>query len=366
LRVIAVANQKGGCGKTTTSINLAGCLAFLQKKILLIDLDPQGHSTCGLGIDSRKVPFSLYDLLQSREQGPPDLSDVLLEINPNLFLIPSYEVLHRLEDELGNPATRERRLETLLDQSIQDRFHFDFVIIDCPPNLGVLTSNALMAADEMLIPVEPSFFSLHGLAKISETIQAANQKREFALEVHALLTLFDARTCFAQEVYEEVKVHFKNRLFKTIIHESVSLKEAASAGKSIVQYAPESGAFQDYLNLAVEYLEKEWDRVLPAKELGWENVVHSHFGPRRVVGGILFQVINKDFRSVEIAGDFNNWVPESLMYNLAEEAWQVVIPITNGKFRYKYILDGEWQLDPYHPSQKENDFGTYDSYLELV
>ena len=366
MRIIAVANQKGGCGKTTTSINFSACLAFLHKKVLLVDLDPQGHSTCGLGIRAEERTYSLYDLLKVAEKFKPDISQVMVEIDPYFFVIPSYIVLNALEEELANLTDRNKRLKKTLDYILEEKPGFDFVIIDCPPNLGILTFNALEVADQVLIPIEPSFFSLHGLAKISETLSLMNQKRHHRIEIHALLTLFNSHTRFAKEVYEEVRVHFGDRLFKTIIHESVVLKEAASAGQSIVQYDSKSSAFQDYFNLAVEYLEREWDRQLPEKTLGWKNVMHHLYGPRRVVGGTMFQFISKNAREVEIAGDFNHWIPEALISKKEQGLWHIVLPITNGNFRYKFIVDGEWQVDPYQPVQKQNDFGSFDSYLELV
>lgn len=365
MRVLAVANQKGGCGKTTSSINFAATLALLQKKILLIDLDPQGHSTCGLGIEASKAKASLYDLLAPSRFGGLSASDVLCEVEPNFFLVPSYEVLAALEEELISVQGREKILKQALERFQDQGMEFDYVILDCPPNLGLLTANALQAADEILIPVEPSFFSLHGLAKISETVESVNLKREVPLEVHALLTIFDSRTRFAKEVYEEVRNHFHEKLFKTIIHESILLKEAAGAGQSIVRYDPDSSAFRDYFNLAVEYLERQWERLLPAKKMGWQQVLHSRFGPRQVIGGILFQMLSKSARAVEIAGDFNNWIPEPLILRGEDGLWQKVVAITEGAFRYKFIVDGEWQVDPYQPVSQPNAFGSVDSYLEL-
>lgn len=366
MRVIAVANQKGGCGKTTTSINFTASLAFLQKNTLLVDWDPQGHSTCGLGINQKDFPHNLYEVLSPFQEKKPSIPELLCQVEPNLWLIPAYGILGALEEELANLYGKERRLREILDRIRNEQQDLEYAVIDCPPNLGILTLNALDAADEVFIPIEPSFFSLHGLAKMTETLQEINRRRSEAIETHALLTIFDSRTCFAKEVYQEVKDHFKEALFKTIIHESVLLKEAASAGKSITKYDPESGAFRDYLNLAVEYLEKEWDRLLPSQRLGWSNVINHLYGPRRVSGGVLFQAMSKNARGVEIAGDFNNWIPEPLLRRGFEGLWQKVIPITKGVFRYKFIVDGEWQLDPYQPLQQVNAFGTFDSYLELV
>lgn len=366
MRVIAIANQKGGCGKTTTSINFAACLAFLQKKILLVDLDPQGHSACGLGVRAEKISSSLFDRIDD-DTGQKPLADPIIPIESHLFLIPSERRLGSLEEKISRLLHPQIRLRKWLQNMSFERTAFDYVIIDCPPNFGLLTLNALYAADEILIPIEPSLFSLHGLAKMSETLRSINERRSIPLRVHALLVLFDSRTSFAKEVYEDVKAHFREKLFTTIIHESVALKEAASAGQSIVRYDPHSNAFKDYLHLAVEYLEREWDRLLPQKELGWRRILEHRYGPRRMSGGVLFQVVSKNARGVEIAGDFNNWIPESLLNRRWENGlWQKIIPMKAGQFRYKFIVDGEWQLDPYQPLQKQNAFGTMDSYLEVA
>lgn len=366
MRILAIANQKGGCGKTTTSINFSACLNFLQKKVLVVDLDPQGHSTCGLGVKTQKGMLTLYDLLSPLQHVSPPLDQVIRNLQPDFDLIPCNASLNALEEEFGFMPNYHLKLRDLLNRISKDERHYDFVVLDCPPNVGMLVWNALNAADEVLIPVEPSFFSLHGLAKISETLQVVNRSRETPLAVHALLTLFNSQVSFSHEIYEEVKAHFKNRLFTTIIHEHVSLKEAAAAGQSIVQYAPQSPAFQDYLNLAVEYLERDWSRKLPGKELGWEQVFKNHFGPRQISDGILFQFSSKTASSVEIAGDFNHWVPEPLLQRNQDGLWQKVIPVELKTFRYKFIVDGEWQVDPYHPMKKENDYGGVDSYMEFA
>lgn len=364
MRVIAVANQKGGCGKTTTSINFAACLANLQKKVLLVDMDPQGHSTCGYGIRAEKLPYTLYDLLNEHPVVKPEFSQVLVQLRPNLFLLPTYVVLAALEEELANTPQKDRRLKKILDAEYEQGRSFDYVIIDCPPNLGVLTYNAFEAADELIIPIEPSFFSLHGLAKVSETIRGLNQRRPIPLEVHALLTLFNSGVRFAEDVFQEVREHFGEKMFKSVIHEDVALKEAAGAGVSIDQHDRSSQGYRDYAALAVEFLEREWQRRLPEDKLGWHQVLRQHFGPRRVMGGVLFQAAAENAQTVEIVGDFNQWIPEP-MIRRDGKLWQLVVPITRGQYRYKFIVDGEWQLDAGHDKQKANDFGRYDSFLEL-
>ena len=366
MRVIAIANQKGGCGKTTTSINLSACLAQLNKKVLLIDLDPQGHSTCGFGVHAEKLAYSLYDLLKLSFGPPPKISDVLIHLTEQLCLIPSYVILGAAEEELANIEGKEKKLKGVIRQCHEEGFIFDYIVIDCPPNLGVLTYNALEAADDIIIPIEPSFFSLHGLAKISETIGYLNQRKPTPLCVYALLTLFQEEPRISQNIYSEVKKHFQEKMFKTVIHYNVDLKEAVCAGQSINSYNRESQAFHEYLHLAIEYLERDWDRKLPPEQMGWEKTIEHHYGPKRVVGGVLFQTISEGAKSIELVGDFNQWVPEPLISREGGKIWQKIIPIARGKYRYKFIVDGEWQLDPCHPIKKQNAHGLYDSYLELV
>lgn len=365
MRVVAVANQKGGCGKTTTSINLAACLAHLDKKVLLIDLDPQGHSTCGLGVLADQIPATVYDLLKIESGESLNSGSFEVALASGLTLLPATTCLARIEEDLVGVAGRDRILKEKLNSVLDAQSRFDYVVIDCPPNIGALTLNALGAADEIIIPIEPSFFSLHGLAKMTETLETLNLRRRTQLQVHALLTLFDSRTCFSKEVYAEVQKHFKKKLFRSIIHESVVLKESAGAGQSIVDYAPDSQACRDYMNLALEYLERTWESLYPVNELGWGNVLRHRFGPRKAIGGMLFQCQSPGAQGVEIAGDFNSWIPEPMVQKSVPGVWQKVIPMQEGEFRYKFIVDGEWQLDPFQDEMKENSFGSFDSYLKV-
>lgn len=366
MRIVAIANQKGGCGKTTTSINFSAVLAELQKKILLIDLDPQGHSTCGLGVDTPQLKNTVYDLMASRGGPNFNVVDFIRSLNRNLFILPSDGFLYSIDEDLAGQPDKTQRLKKTIQWVGAAITDFDYAVIDCPPNLGVLTLNALEACDEVIIPIDPSFFSLHGLARMSETISRVNKGRAIPIQVYALLTLFDSRVALAREVYEDVKKHFDDSLFKTIIHECVALKEAASTGESIVQYDSESLGCKDFFNLGVEYLERQWEQVLPEKGLGWEQIIRRRFGPRQVCGGVLFQAPTKNARCIEIAGDFNNWVPEPMVFRSEFGLWQKIIPLSKGAFRYKFIVDGEWQMDPWQTAQKENAYGSYDSYVEVA
>ncbi len=365
LRVIAVANQKGGCGKTTTSVNFSAALGLLQKKVLLIDLDPQGHVACGLGMKLTEDRPTLYELLSPLLPVVTSLDEAIVNIDSHLDVIPSHFNLSSLEEEFHFLPNQHARLRLLVERIQRERPGYDFIVLDCPPNIGALTWNGLHSSDEVLIPVEPSFFSLHGLGKISETLQKTQDLSARKVQIHALMTMYDPDMTLAQEIYDEVCAHFEDKLFKTKIHWDVQLKEAAAVGKSIIHYAPESKAFRDYLNLAVEYLERDWDRRLPKRELGWSQVLKHHYGPRVLSDGILFQFHNKGAHSVEIAGDFNHWIPEALVAR-SEGLWQKVIPAKGTKFRYKYIVDGEWQIDPHHEEKRDNEFGGVDSYLEIL
>lgn len=361
MRIVAIANQKGGCGKTTTSINFAACLAHLRKKVLLIDLDPQGHSGCGLSAQPQPFHYLSEDLFQAAFEPLKQI----LSLKPFLSIIPAGENLSRC-DHMIFDHEKSCQLFRNLQNGANRYWDFDYVILDCPPQLGALTQNALYAASDIIIPIEPSFFSLHGLARISETLEKVHLMKSDSVTMHALLTIFDSRTGFSREVYENVKSHFGKKLFKSIIHESVLLKEASSAGQSIVDYAPYSQAFRDYDHLAIEFLERQMEKEFPEqKESVWEKEHEKRYGPRRVFGGVLFQFSNKSARCVEIAGDFNQWIPEPLVLFEAEKVWKKVISVPSGSHRYKFIVDGEWQVDPHHPVYKQNDFGTQDTYLEV-
>lgn len=365
IRVIAVANQKGGCGKTTTTINLGACLARLNQRVLLIDMDPQAHTTVGLGILPDKLEQTLYDLLCPESEPKPSLEDVTLQLSPFLFLLPGDLRLHHFEEIFSNHPQKEKQLKYLLLFSLSRYQSFDFILIDCPPNLGPLTLNALEASQEIIIPIEPSFFSLHGLAKISETLQRVGTRRGQAHQTRALMTLYEGDNDFSVEVHEEVKKHFRDQLFHTVIRENTVLREAAGAGLSIADYDPHSIGYRDHMGLATEILERRWKWETAPGENHMSENGERRMGPRRVSGGILFQCLAPEAKQVSIAGDFNHWVAEPLFRRTGDDLWQRVVSLVRGGFRYKFLVDGEWQLDPAAPARKENSFGGQDSYIEI-
>jgi len=248
-RVYAVANQKGGVGKTTTVVSLGAFLAAADRRVLLLDIDPQANATSSLGVDKNSLPLSIYDAIVS----DTSLNDVLmLTRRVGLDLIPSSPALAGAEIELVNAPSREFRLKRAL-APIRDRY--DFVLIDCPPSLGLLTVNALAAADQVIIPVQCEYLPMEGLAQLLRTIDLLRANVNPGLTIRGLLmTMFDSRTSLAQQVVDEVRGHFSDRAFATVVPRSVRLSEAPSYGEPIVDYAPHSAGGLAYEALAKEIL----------------------------------------------------------------------------------------------------------------
>ena len=250
-KIICIANQKGGVGKTTTAVNLSACVAQLGKRVLLADIDPQGNATSGLGVNKNKLDLSVYDVLINDVDAAEVVRDTMID---TLKLLPSRVDLAGAEVELVNLLAREQRLKNAV-APIRDQY--DYIFVDCPPSLGLLTLNALTMADTLLVPIQCEYYALEGLSQLMNTVKLIRRSLNPGLEVEGVvLTMFDGRTNLSQQVVGEVKRFFRNKVYDTIIPRSVRLGEAPSFGLPISLYAPKSTGAAAYAALASELVEK--------------------------------------------------------------------------------------------------------------
>ncbi|GGG48743.1 chromosome partitioning protein ParA [Croceivirga lutea] len=255
-KIIAIANQKGGVGKTTTSVNLSASLGVLEKKVLLIDADPQANATSGLGIDVESVEQGTYQLLE-HTKSPKEV--VVKTESPNVDIIPAHIDLVAIEIELVDKDNREYMLKEVIRDLASE---YDYILIDCAPSLGLLTLNALTAADSVIIPIQCEYFALEGLGKLLNTVKSVQKIHNNNLDIEGmLLTMYDSRLRLSNQVVEEVKKHFGDMVFETIIQRNVKLSEAPSYGESIIKYDASSKGAANYLNLANEILNKNKEKV---------------------------------------------------------------------------------------------------------
>jgi len=355
MRVIAIVNQKGGCGKTTTTVNLGASLAADGHRVLIVDLDPQAHSTLALGIDPDELDENLYEVLADAE-GCERLDEIVVDAREDLDIAPSGIVLSALEQKLASEPVDQRtaRLARALATVQND---YDYVLIDCPPNVGLLTFNALRAAGEVIVPVETSHFALHGVEKLLETIGLLSERIGHDLTVRVLPTLYDGRTRFARKTLSKFRERFGDMCFDTVIRSNVKLREAAEAGVPIGSYAASANGAIDYGALAVE-----------VEALGFAAEAEAEFfeadAPREVV--IRF----RDARAsdVRIAGDFNGWIPDKGVRSLIESegetrVWTKILRLPPGRYSYRYVVDGEWREDPENPEVVADTPGSRNSLL---
>jgi chromosome partitioning protein len=361
VRSIAVMNQKGGCGKTTTTISLAGCLAAEGHRVLVIDMDPQAHATLGLGIDPEEIDQNLYEVLSEDDDVAAPLEDIILSTSDNLDVAPSGVILSALEQKLAAEGSRGRT-ERLANALARLDVPYDFALIDCPPNVGILTFNALRAAQEVVMPLETSYFAMHGVAKLLETIALLEDRLGHQLSVKLLPTLFDGRTRFAKRALAEIRETYKDLVFDTVIRQNVRLREAAQRGIPISKLDRRSYGFVDYMSLALEILFdqeqfQEEDALAPDLEADDSLFVGDK--------GVVFTFKDEAARDVQLAGDFNDWVPDKGVETRQgpNGAWEKVVRLGPGVYQYRYFVDGQWRADPSNPRRVAGPAGGMNSVL---
>ncbi len=448
MKTIAVVNQKGGCGKTTVSINLASALAEAGQRVLLVDMDPQSHCAVGLAVPEEQIEQSIYDVLISRSRNEPmKLTEILWQISERLELAPASIDLSAFEQQMVGINESECCLKEALND-IKD--NYDYTIIDCPPAVGLLTFNALMAATEVIVPVETGYFALHGLSKQLETLSILSRRCDQQVNVKVLASMYDIRTKMAREILADLRSRFGEKMYETIICFNTKIKEASSFGQPICEYDPASKGKKDFSALVDEILgtqtkqlrsefvnsladqlesisatadellqaarppvktaesaktgQSEHDlreiELAPAEEAPVleleeemeviETPAHEapqiieepeveaptkttsaklseYYGVSQVNDAVVFVTLYPRAQSVQIAGDFNNWQPEQhIMEKVGDSGvWQTQMKLNPGRYRYRLVVDGQWQQDPYNEVTETNPFGGFNSVVEI-
>ena len=459
MKTIAIVNQKGGCGKTTVSINLASALSELGQRVLLVDMDPQSHCAVGLAVPEEQIEQSIYDVLISGSKNEPvKLTEILWQISDGLELAPASIDLSAFEQQMTGIAEKESCLKDILNDFVND---YDYVIIDCPPAVSLLTFNALRAATNVIVPVETGYFALHGLSKQLETLNVLCKRTSQDVNVKILATMYDIRTKMAREILADLRNHFGDKMFETIITFNTKIKEASSFGQPISEYDPASKGQKDFRSLASEVLsvqteqqrhdyvnslssqldsisatadellkattqepeiesevkiepeiqyqqhqgeeikidlneqefssvedrawgeleaevinyemhtEEELEKVEPLEietpQESMEEKLSDYYGVDQVNDAVVFVTLYPRAENVQVAGDFNNWQPElTQMQKVGESGvWQKELKLPIGRYRYRLVVDGQWQQDPYNEQTELNPFGEYNSVFEI-
>ncbi len=376
MKIVAIANQKGGCGKTTTAINLSSAIAHLGKKVLLIDLDPQAHATFGFGLSNAPIEKSIYNVLTDNREKRREIATCIINVSENLDMIPSNILLSTLEQELKDT---EGAVSKLFESICSGQLNYEYTIIDCPPSLGFLTFNALRAASIVIVPVDMGAFSLMGVGKLLGMIELIKVKINHSPHVRALATLYDRRLKYSETMLGEIKTFFRDQLLETVIRLNVTLRKSVAQGISVLQFDSKSNGARDHVALAQEVIRiegaEEFKQALADVAFKQEEVALP-IVPRipaiqpasePVDRGVIFSIDAPQAKEVHIVGDFNHWKIDeaSRLAKLDDGSWQKELALTPGKYRYKFVVDGEWLLDTQNTEKERNPFGTYDSVKKL-
>lgn len=398
MRTIAIINQKGGCGKTTVSINLSAALAAKGFRTLLVDMDPQSHCAVGLAVPEEQIEQSIYDVLIGTGRGEPmRINEILWQIGDRFELAPSSIDLAAFEQQMTGVPDRENCLKKVLDRIKDD---YDYVVIDCPPSVSLLTFNALRAAGDVVVPVEMGYFSLHGLSKQLETLGVLCKECEQKINVMVLASMYDIRTKMGREILAELKKHFSQKMFKTVVNFNTKLKEASSLGQPISEYDPASKGYRDFLMLAdeligsdtlthradlVNSLQAKLNTISASAEellatiepqqssethpaLTLDEKLADFYGVKQIDGHVVFSTLYPRATDIRLAGDFNGWKTEDATFEKMDDSgrWLLKLPLEKGTYRYRLVVDGQWQQDPYNRMTELNPFGELNSVLHVL
>lgn len=415
MKIISIANQKGGCGKTTTAINLASALSLNGKRVLLFDLDPQAHASLGLDIESQD---SIYNVISKLTPRKLRIENIIKRVENNFDIAPSNILVGTLEQELADEIGRELKLKEAL-APVKDQY--DYVLIDCPPSLGILTVNAIRASDEMIIPVETSRFSVQGVDHLIEIVNLVKDRLNHEVKCRILMTMFDSRLRHSFSMLDKIRERFGRLLYGTIVHVNVKLKESAVMGQTVATYDKYCRGSKDYNSLAKEMIaidngqatevaatqaskpaakkapkratqvqaEEQRAAQPQAEELLAQSGARED--PPRVEAAdtqsfqpmsekmretiareskdlltMIFTLNAPGARSVYVTGSFNDWsLDDSCRMREADGRWEVDIPLRKGVHKYQFIVDGVWKEDPNNSRKERNSFGDINSLIEV-
>lgn len=364
MHIIAIVNQKGGCGKTTTAINLSAALGQQGARVLLIDMDPQGHASLGLGVAGAELA-GLYELLKGEHR----LDEVIRSgVTQGVDLIPGNISLAAAEHLLAEQPDRDRQLARHL-ATLGERY--DCVILDCPPALGLLSVNALRAADRVVIPVEPSLYSLDGIERLRETLHLLASQYDTHPSITLLANMFDIRTRLARNMLEMLESQLPIDLCTTRIRNSVRVREAACHGAPLTDHAPRAPVTGDFRELAEELLGNLLQRLQSERVNAIEAQADNSPAAMAVtetsnLKEVVFSFDNIESKRVQIAGEFNNWVPDKNVETIIlDGSLQKRLRVRPGGYEYRLIIDGVWQQDPANPEAAPNNMGEYNSLLNV-
>jgi len=364
MKVLAISNQKGGCGKTITAMNLAGALVEMGERVLLIDLDPQAHATLGMGIAQDGSSLTSYEIFKAFiECRRLDVKELQVKVKEGLYIIPSSMSLSTAEQELSGSEGAISALSNFISDNRTKEFvqipaasidnptvidylnELDYIIIDCPPSIGFLTFNALYAADEVIVPVDMSSFSMQGTKNIEKMVDLLEERKGKRPEVSYLLTLFDKRSNFARSFYERMQEKFGDKLYSTPIRTNIKIREAASRGKTVFEVDPLSNGAKDYWQMALEVTGASPKSDVKFKELALKA---------------------PDAQKVYVVGDFNDWeLSDAALLQMEDGHWKTKLRLNKGQYRYKFVIDDQWVHDESNPMAEDDSYGGKNSILHV-